>query len=372
MQHSRLAAVGSVIALVVAACGPTTSPGPSAAASAALVSPTASMGSTPEVSTTPTPTPTPTPAPSQASVDPLDGLPVSADLAARPVIAVMIDDSPAARPQSGLAAASVVIQAPAEGGIPRYLVLFHEGTASSIGPIRSARLYYVAWAAEWRALYAHVNGSDEANAHLPTIDRRLLFDADSFRFGQPYMLRITQRVAPHNVYATSASLLALAAKLGVAAPGTPHWTFMEPVDLAARPTGGSIVVPYPANFVRYDYDRTSNTYLRSSGGSPETDAAGGARIAPTNVVVLYMSTSRPLGANGPEEIDVLSGGKALVAHDGRVVRAWWTKASEGAPTLFWQVDASGRPTQTPAALTPGQVFVQVVPIGTTVTVTPGR
>ncbi len=370
MQRSRLAAVVLMLTLAVAACATTPGPAPSAAASTAIASPTDSASPTPEASASQSPVPTSTPA--LTSVDPLDGLPVAASLAARPVIAVMIDDSPAARPQSGLSAASVVIQAPAEGGIPRYLVLFHEGTASSIGPIRSARLYFVAWAAEWRSLYAHANGSDEANRHLPTIDRKLLYDGDSFRFGPPYMWRITQRAAPHNVYATSASLLTLAGKLGVAAPAAPHWTFTAPADPSARPVGGSIVVPYPANLIRYDYDRTSNTYLRSSGGAPQIDASGGTRLAPVNVVVLYMATSRPLGANGPQEIDVLTGGKALVAHDGRVVPAWWTKASEGAPTLLWQVDASGHATRTPASLTPGQVFIQVVPIGTTVTVTPGR
>ncbi len=365
MHLRKLVMVLAAIGLVVAGCG--SNPPPSTAPATVGPSPVASLSPSLQPSLSPV---SPSPTPSVA--DPLDGLPVPAALAGRPVIAVMIDDNPAARPQSGLAAASVVIQAPAEGGIPRYLALFHEGTASSIGPIRSARLYFVAWAAEWRPLYAHVNGSDDANAYLPTIDRRLLFDADEFAYGRPYMWRITQRVAPHNVYATSASLLALAAKLGVTAPAAPHWTFVPASDPASRPNGGSIVVPYPANLIRYDYDPGTNTYLRSSGGSPETDPAGGARIAPTNVVVLFMAASRPKGVYGPEEIEVLGRGKALVAHDGRVVQAVWTKAAEGAPTLLWLVDASGRPTTTPAALTPGQVFIQVVPIGTNVAVTLGH
>ena len=74
-------------------------------------------------------------------------------------IAVMIDDLSAARPQSGLSSASVVWQAPAEGGIPRYMAIFQETLPKNIGPVRSSRYYYIAWAAEWRAVYAHAGGS---------------------------------------------------------------------------------------------------------------------------------------------------------------------------------------------------------------------
>jgi len=77
-------------------------------------------------------------------------LPASeAELATRKPIAVMIDDLAAARPQSGLSMANIVYQAPAEGGIPRYMALFQTQAPAAIGPIRSARLYFVAWAEEW-------------------------------------------------------------------------------------------------------------------------------------------------------------------------------------------------------------------------------
>ena len=77
----------------------------------------------------------------------------------------MIDDLPAARPQSGLHLADVVWQAPAEGGIPRYMAIFQTHLPEAIGPVRSARSYYVAWASELKALYAHAGGSPQALAH---------------------------------------------------------------------------------------------------------------------------------------------------------------------------------------------------------------
>ena len=85
---------------------------------------------------------------------PLTGRYVGPAIAARHPIAVMVDDLSPARPQSGFSAASVVWQAPAEGGIPRYMLIFGDEVPGNVGPVRSARLYFVLWAAEWRAVYA--------------------------------------------------------------------------------------------------------------------------------------------------------------------------------------------------------------------------
>ena len=89
---------------------------------------------------------------------------MSAENATRVPIAVMIDDHPDARPQVGLSSADVVWHAPAEGGIPRYMAVFHSHIQTDIGPVRSARDYFVQWAAELGAVYAHSGGSPKALA----------------------------------------------------------------------------------------------------------------------------------------------------------------------------------------------------------------
>src|SRR3989442_533073 len=125
-------------------------------------SPTASPSpGTPSVS----PGPSASPGPVLVGA-PLDGLLVSPAAAAQHPIACMIDDLSAARPQSGFSDASVVWQAPAEGGIPRYMLVLQERTPKSVGPVRSARYYYIAWAAEWRAVYCHAGGAPQARQTL--------------------------------------------------------------------------------------------------------------------------------------------------------------------------------------------------------------
>ena len=105
----------------------------------------------------PTSSPAATPTPSVLPAD-LTGVVVPANLAHRLPIAVLIDDNRVARPQSGFNATSIVYQAPADGGETRYMLVFQEGDTPDIGPVRSGRLYFVHWAAEYRSAVAHYGG----------------------------------------------------------------------------------------------------------------------------------------------------------------------------------------------------------------------
>src|SRR5438876_697958 len=165
-------------------------------------------GSSPAPATTPGPTPIVPPSPTLVPA-PLTGRLVTPQAAARHPIAVMIDDLAPARPQSGFSAASIVWQAPAEGGIPRYMMVFQENIPKDVGPVRSSRYYYIAWAAELRAVYAHAGGSPQALATLRNQGNgQLVFNADEFRWGGSFH-RISTRFAPHNLYTTGKELRAL-------------------------------------------------------------------------------------------------------------------------------------------------------------------
>ena len=367
-------------ATLVGACatapGPTPGP-PSPApvapsqANAPTGTPTPSPTATPSPTPTPVPTPTPTatPEPTPTLVPaPLTGVLVPPDVAARHPIAVMIDDIRAARPQSGLSSADVVWHAPAEGGIPRYMAIFGSELPKAIGPVRSARSYYIAWASEWKALYAHSGGSPQALATLRAKGNgQYVFDANEFRYGGRYFHRIRERRSPHNVYTDGATLRKLA-KVRKAVDGTyePVWQFAPDAPLETRPYGGSIRIRYPANLVTYRYARSDNTYKRSvSGEGKQFDAANGERIAPRNVVIMYVDF-KPLGDRKHRlEADLIGSGKAIVFTNGRRIDGTWKKAGMTKPTIFYT--KSGEP----VTLTAGQTFVQVIPRSYAVSITPG-
>ena len=379
-RRTTVGAVGLLGAVALVAVVAATSLGGSATpsrppdqAGAATATPTAVPNATagptdtasPTATATATSAPTDSPLPTPLLVPgPLTGLPVTPAVAARHPIAVMIDDLGPARPQSGLSKASIVWQAPAEGGIPRYMAIFQDTLPKSIGPVRSSRLYYIAWASEWRAVYAHSGGSPQAKATLAAKGHgQYVYNGDEFRFSGTFH-RVTNKAAPHNLYTTGAKLQAMGKFLGAKDKTyKAAWQFAPDAPLENRPYGGTITVGYPYNTIKYSYDRATNTYLRSvTGEKKETDALDGTRIAPKNVIVMRMAFG-PLNDGHPGaprlEANVVSHGPAWISTNGRTIKGTWKKTAFTAPTLFF--DASGKP----VTLTAGQTFVQVVTTSTT-------
>jgi hypothetical protein len=356
------------------AAGPTPTPDPSIAPpSETPAAPTPGTSDEPTAEPTATPVPTPTPLPTPVLVaDPLTGVPVKPAVASRHVIAVMIDDQFQARPQSGLSQASVVWQAPAEGGIPRYVALFSEGNPPGVGPVRSSRLYFIAWASEWNSVYVHAGGSPQALALLRSSKGKgkVVFDADAFRYEGTRLYRVTFRLSPHNLYTDARNLRKLADNVGAEPMETvkPVWHFAPDAPLEERPVGGKLVVPYPENRITYTYDRRTNTYLRSVSAEGKQFDAGvkpKVRIAPKNVIVLYVPFL-PVGDRKHRlDGEVVGTGTAWISTNGTTIKGTWQKKSFTAPTRFF--DKAGNP----VTLTIGQTFVQVVPRRTPITITKG-
>lgn len=333
--------------------------------------PSASPSPTPEPSPTPPPSPTPEPTPSLVPA-PLTGRLVKPEVASRHVVAVMIDDQFGARPQSGLSSADVVWQAPAEGGIPRYMAMFQTGSPKAVGPVRSSRYYFIAWAAEWRSVYVHVGGSPQALALLRSAQGRgkVVYDADGFRYEGRYLWRITTRFAPHNVYTDAKNLRTMGKKVGAKAVDYKSpWMFGPDKLLSLRPKGGSLVVPYLANRITYKYDRKTNSYLRSvTGESKQTDASSNKRVAPKNVVVMVVSFGQLNDGSSKHRLEAQFTGKgvAWIATGGKTIKGEWRKKTLTAPTRFY--DKHGKQ----VTFTTGQTFIQVIAKGFKPTITQGK
>lgn len=289
-------------------------------------------------------------------------------MATRLPLAVMIDDNVVARPQSGFNAASIVYQAPADGGEDRYMLVFQEMDAADIGPVRSGRPYFVYWAAEYRAAFAHYGGDEKTRLKvIPPISGTLIYDLDALAGSGTAFHRISSRTAPHNAYTSTAELRRVAASRKAPTrmvEGLGSRPFSEDAPEAVRPATGEITIPYGRGSTGYTYDRATNSYLRSVSGKPHVDAADGERVVARNVVVLYMRLSiDPQSEPGYRRpvLDQIGSGTALVFRDGKVIKGTWRKNDNGDLTRFY--DASGNE----ISLVRGRIFIQVVPTGTKVT-----
>ncbi|HVE80739.1 MAG TPA: DUF3048 domain-containing protein [Candidatus Dormibacteraeota bacterium] len=291
---------------------------------------------------------------------PLTGVEILPELADRPIYSVVIENHQNARPQSGLADAGVVYEALAEGGITRFQAFYLENRSKEMGPIRSLRTYFVDWALEFNAPVAHVGGNADA---LDIVAPLGMKDMNQFAHGGSFY-RTRDRLAPHNVYTTADLMDGLMKKLNYYEPSkfTPSPRKKDEPAATADHPAISINYSYSGFQVQYQYEKESNSYLRSLAGAPHNDRNSGAQIKVKNVVVQYMPTSYGFTRIGESTVTMGTpgSGRALVFRDGTVVEGTWSKKTHKERTKL--MDASGKEIK----LNPGNTWYSIVPTDKTV------
>jgi len=248
---------------------------------------------------------------------------------------IMIENSPDARPQSGIKESGVVFEAVAEGGITRFLVVYQEQKPQLIGPVRSVRMYYVDWIAAFNASVAHIGGSAAALAEVRNGSYR---DIDQF-FNAGAYWRATDRYAPHNVYTSFERLDALNAAKGFTESKFTGFARKDS-KASAAPTATQInvTISSPLFNSSYVYNAETNTYNRSQAGAPHVDREAG-QISPRVVIVLKTKETRVLEDGWREQITTIGSGAATIFQDGEAIEGTWTKASKTDQIVF--TDATG-------------------------------
>lgn len=270
----------------------------------------------------------------------LTGLAVAPSVNSRPVTAVMIENTPQARPQSGLSQAGVVFEAIAEGGITRFMALFQDNEPTMIGPVRSARPYYLDWDLGFDAPYAHIGGSQAALADIPAWGVK---DLNGLIDPGPYQ-RIASRQAPHNDYSSIPSLIGLEAKKGW--NSSSFTSFPRKPDQPVKNPSVSQINFDPSYFTyasEFSYDNTSNSYKRSEGGAAQTDANNNQQLSPKVVIGMIVPLSNgPLDTSGAyySNYQVVGSGQAYVFQDGGLTIGQWSKTSPTSQIAF--TTASGQ------------------------------
>lgn len=283
----------------------------------------------------------------------LSGLQVDPAVNTRPVTGVMIENSEDARPQSGLDQASVVFEAIAEGGITRFLTLFQDTAPSYIGPVRSARPYYVQWCMSFDCALAHAGGSPEALSNIKSWGTK---DLDQFANGGSYQ-RITSRYAPHNLYTSMDNLDKLESSKGFSSPSfTP--LVRKKATPSKAPNASSIDVSISSAMYNshYDYDATTNSYKRSQAGAAHMTVDGnGAQTQITPEVLVVLITSYGVASDRHSSYGVTGSGEALVFQDGAMTHGSWHK-DDYKSALSLKNDAGAALT-----LNPGQAWFVALP-----------
>ena len=314
-SFSRLCTGIILTALMLSACGtPAASNNPQP-----TIQPTATL--VPEVS----PQISPTAVPSAVAVSSLTGLPITDSVLPRP-LSIMINNAPAARPQSGISEADILYEVLAEGGITRLIGIFQSHTGVvKIGPIRSIRPYLIDLGESYGGVTVHAGGSQAAYAILQKQKKE---DMDEIGKASPYFWRDKSRKAPHNLYSNSSKLLEGAEKLGYAKETkVPSYSFNNPDFM---PLGGEPAAEFSVYFLLksykldYKYDTERRTYLRWVNGKQHIDVNNNNPVEAANVIVMG-ADHKVLDDVGRLQIDVELGGEALLFQRGQVFKGRWSR-----------------------------------------------
>lgn len=278
----------------------------------------------------------------------LTGVEIPIELDELPVTGIMIENSPDARPQSGLTDAGMVFEAVAEGGITRFLALYLESKPDFVGPVRSVRPYYLSWLQGFDAGVAHAGGSAVA---LEKIRNEGIKDLDQFSNTGPYQ-RVSGRYAPHNLYTSLNALIELQKSKGFTS--SKFTSFPRKLDTPITPTTAKSVdikISSTLYNTHYDYDAATNSYLRVLAGKPHIDERSGKQINPKVVIALVLSQGRE-GVH--TTYNTVGSGRAFIFQDGGVTVGTWSKASDKEQLLIG--DANGAP----LGLNAGQTWLTAV------------
>jgi hypothetical protein len=273
---------------------------------------------------------------------------------------VMIDNHPDARPQSGLDKADVVYEIMAEGGITRYMALFYSEKSDMVGPVRSARYYYVQLARGMDLPLAHAGGSQEALTMIRNIGVK---DMDEIYNAERYFWRDRARRAPHNLYTSTDRLTegAAAKKYAVKQPDM----IPEGGGFAGEPLiDGTLAIDY-ASGSRYRYsvswiwekriDQADGRYRRLINDQPHETLEGNELMADT-VFILEARTRDVVKDGTPmSEIDIVGSGAALRIAENRVTRGNWVKEAASGPLQIMDEDGNQMERKE------GKTWIQVVP-----------
>jgi len=359
-MRRALPALLAALALLLPACSgsgqaeTTTTAATTTTATTTTTTSTTTTTAPPTTTTTSTTTTTTTTLP-PGSPAPLNGLPVADDaLLSRRVVAVKVDNHPLARPQSGLQEADAVIEIIVEGGITRFIALFHQSDSGYVGPVRSVRPTDSAMLAPLDPVFLISGGQTWIQALANSRGIPLIGE------GSAGLFRMSHRSAPHNLYADTWDARATADARGYDDDiNGPLYAIGEWVEPSERAT--TITLDWAAGHV-VTWEYSQGRYRRAENGVNHSwiDGAGDrAQLAFEVLVVIegryYMAQPPPTGRSAVPAIETVGSGTLLVFSGGRVLEGTWERDALDEP--FRLFDADGNP----AVVPPGVPWISVFP-----------
>ena len=301
-----------------------------------------------------------------AYMNPLTGLPTAEDLSMQRPAAIMINNLKVSCPQNGIAEADIIYECLAEGGVTRLMMLALDYVSlSPVGSIRSARDYFLDFAADYDALFIHAGGSTYA---YDSIDE---YDVDNLDGVNMYIPNMFYRDAYRlQTMGTEHSLMTSGDKIASGVRYKKYRTAIQedfdyPLDFiqygtveAYTDTAKQIHIPLSVyQITDFIYDDDSELYLRYQfNGNKHIDGTTGEQLSFENVILLFCETGAITGdAKNRIDVETTGRGKGYYATLGTFIEIEWVKDSYSSPIRFYYADGQ------PLLVNRGKTFITVCP-----------
>lgn len=284
---------------------------------------------------------------------PFTGIALAQPLEQRPFL-VTINNHPQARPQSGIGAADIVYEMLAEGDVTRFLALFQSELPENIGPVRSARSYFIDIAKGLDSFYVAHGYSPEAQTML---QQQVVDHINGMQYDGTLFKRASHRVAPHNSYITSENILTGASQVNASMRYNEKvsYTFYEDQEsVKIGEVANGVAVQYGnASFnSTYEYDEQRKTYARFSGGVATIDELNEQQVQVANILFFEMP-HQIMDDKGRRHINIDVGGKAYIVQHGTKREVAWANRDG----LLVAIEQGGEDVK----LVPGKTWIHFVP-----------
>jgi len=278
----------------------------------------------------------------------------------RPLV-IKVANDPAARPQSGMSQADLVLEIPVEGGITRYALVFQSQDPAKVGPVRSARQSDLNYLPALHAILAHVGASESVTQMVRDAAKSGSFvDIDEFQHADAFE-RVAGKVAPYNAYTSGSKIRDAAGDAGRTRVDVPALQFDSSVGKAAGKEATSLAIPYTgAGKVTYAFDVAAGSYHRTQGGQTTMDADAKKEVMPDNVVVIKTEVKEIPGTAdvaGAPSVDfrATGTGEVVILREGKRFDGTWTRG--GTSDIYRFADSAGAP----IPLKQGLTWIHIVP-----------
>ncbi len=303
-------------------------------------------------------------------VDPLTGLKCDYDMSKVRPVAIVLGNTQAAAPQSGISHADVLIECMVEGGISRLIMITNDyaeptETPLVIGPVRSTRDYIVSFSQAFGALMVGAGYSPTGYSIIKKYGLEYInavhdaFDGNSCFYRDP--ARVAAGSYTDSLMITNRGIYASAQyykhNYSTAKDMSPIMSFKEKVYIGTSPATHLVMKYSKYQQVQMIYSKETGTYYRYQfGNTAHLDAETGEQLNFKNVFVLFTEQSLIEGDDaGRLNVAAVGSGDGYYLTDGVYTPIKWERADDSSAFTF--TTAGGNPIQ----VNSGKSFIAVLP-----------